>query len=169
MPMTIDKAQVTLPTEREVRVRRSFKALGVLVYRAVHGTGAVCCPGYRASPAGRCRCARWTCGSAASTGGAGAATRTTASSASLAGFARCSRRRGSCTPKPTTPALSVMHTRLHEAIVTVTFTEEAGVTTVTTLIDFGSKDARDAAAATGMTDGMEQSYQLLDQLISERV
>jgi uncharacterized protein YndB with AHSA1/START domain len=52
-----------------------------------------------------------------------------------------------------------------EAIVTVTFTESGGVTTVTTLIDFGSKEAREAAVATGMTDGMEQSYQLLDALL----
>lgn len=41
------------------------------------------------------------------------------------------------------------------------------MTTVTTLIDFGSKDARDAAVATGMTDGMEQSYELLDRLLSD--
>ena len=34
MPMTIDKAQVTLPSEREVRVTRSFKAPRALVYRA---------------------------------------------------------------------------------------------------------------------------------------
>ena len=56
-----------------------------------------------------------------------------------------------------------------EALVSVTFTEDAGITTVTTLIDFGSKAARDAAVATGMTDGMEQSYQLLDRLLSEHV
>jgi uncharacterized protein YndB with AHSA1/START domain len=55
-----------------------------------------------------------------------------------------------------------------EAIVTVTFAEEGGVTTVTSLIDFGSKEARDGAMATGMTDGMEQSYQLLDRLLSEQ-
>jgi hypothetical protein len=42
------------------------------------------------------------------------------------------------------------------------------VTTVTTLIDFGSKEARDAAVATGMTRGMEQSYQLLDALLGEQ-
>jgi uncharacterized protein YndB with AHSA1/START domain len=54
-----------------------------------------------------------------------------------------------------------------EALVSVTFTEDSGITTVTTLIDYGSKDARDAAVATGMTDGMEQSYQLLDALVSE--
>jgi uncharacterized protein YndB with AHSA1/START domain len=56
-----------------------------------------------------------------------------------------------------------------EALVSVTFTEDSGITTVTTLIDFGSKEARDAAVATGMTDGMEQSYQLLDALLSEPV
>jgi DNA-binding transcriptional ArsR family regulator len=46
----------------------------------------------------------------------------------------------------------------------MTIAEEDGVTTVTTLIDFGSKEARDAAVATGMTGGMEQSYQRLDRL-----
>jgi len=50
----------------------------------------------------------------------------------------------------------------------VTFTEDAGVTTMTTLMDFGSKEARDAAVATGMTDGMEQSYQLLDTLLNDK-
>jgi uncharacterized protein YndB with AHSA1/START domain len=34
MPMTIDKAQVTLPSEREVKVTRSFRAPRALVYRA---------------------------------------------------------------------------------------------------------------------------------------
>jgi uncharacterized protein YndB with AHSA1/START domain len=54
-----------------------------------------------------------------------------------------------------------------EALVTVTFTEKSrGMTTVTTLIDFGSKDARDGAMSTGMTDGMEQSYQNLDALLA---
>ena len=53
-----------------------------------------------------------------------------------------------------------------DAIVTVTFVEEGGVTTVTTLIDVGSKEARDAVA-TGMTDGMEQSYVRLERLFDE--
>src|SRR5580765_889882 len=34
MPMTVDKAQVTLPSDREVKVTRSFKAARPLVYRA---------------------------------------------------------------------------------------------------------------------------------------
>ena len=56
-----------------------------------------------------------------------------------------------------------------DALITVTFTENNGMTTVTTLIDFKTKTARDAAMSTGMTDGMEQSYQLLDALPRERV
>jgi hypothetical protein len=40
---------------------------------------------------------------------------------------------------------------------------------VTALVDFGSKEARDAAVATGMTDGMEQSYQGLDRLLEAQL
>ena len=75
----------------------------------------------------------------------------------------------------------------------MTFVEDRGVTTATTVIDYrveggsrggggdvrgrpgagdrrfiGSKEARDAAAATGMTRGMEQSCRLLDRVSSER-
>jgi len=53
----------------------------------------------------------------------------------------------------------------NEAIVSVTFNEDRGITTVTTRIDFGSKEARDGAVGSGMTDGMEHSYQLLDALL----
>jgi uncharacterized protein YndB with AHSA1/START domain len=53
------------------------------------------------------------------------------------------------------------------ALITVTFTERDGVTTMTSLMDFKTKAARDAAMSTGMTDGMEQSYQRLDQLLVE--
>jgi uncharacterized protein YndB with AHSA1/START domain len=56
----------------------------------------------------------------------------------------------------------------NDAIVTVTFVQVGDRTTVTTLVDFGSKQARDAAVATGMTDGMEQSYQLLDRLLDQQ-
>jgi uncharacterized protein YndB with AHSA1/START domain len=76
------------------------------------------------------------------------------------------------------PASRVVHTEVYdpgdlggehpgaEALVTVTFTDTGGVTTATTVIDFGSKEARDAALSTGVTDGMEQSYQLLDQVLA---
>lgn len=48
-----------------------------------------------------------------------------------------------------------------------TFSEENGVTTVVVLIQYDSKEARDAAIATGMTDGMEVSYARLDALVAE--
>jgi uncharacterized protein YndB with AHSA1/START domain len=53
------------------------------------------------------------------------------------------------------------------ALITVELTEKRGITTLVSLMDFGSKQARDAALSTGMTDGMESSYQLLDGLLSE--
>ncbi len=45
------------------------------------------------------------------------------------------------------------------------FTEKNGVTTLVTLIKYVSKEARDAAISTGMTDGMEHSYGRLDDLV----
>lgn len=54
-----------------------------------------------------------------------------------------------------------------ESMVTVTFEERDATTTVRTRMDFGSGEARDAAMATGMTDGMEISYQHLDELVIE--
>lgn len=56
-----------------------------------------------------------------------------------------------------------------EARVTLTLDERDGVTTVTSRIDYGSKEARDAAVSTGMTDGMEISYKKLDELLGEGV
>lgn len=54
-----------------------------------------------------------------------------------------------------------------QATVTVTFDETDGVTLLTTTIEYDSKEARDAAVSSGMTDGMEMSYKLLDTLLSE--
>ena len=54
-----------------------------------------------------------------------------------------------------------------ESVAGTSFAEEGGITTITTVMDFGSKEARDAAVKTGMTDGMEQSYQLLDRVLQE--
>lgn len=52
-----------------------------------------------------------------------------------------------------------------EALITTVFTEKAGKTTVTITMLFASKEARDGAAATGMTDGMESSYQMLEDVL----
>jgi uncharacterized protein YndB with AHSA1/START domain len=51
------------------------------------------------------------------------------------------------------------------SVVTVTFQEAGGITHVTTTIRYASKPDRDAAFATGMTDGMEVSYKNLDGVL----
>jgi len=53
-----------------------------------------------------------------------------------------------------------------EAVVKATFAEKGGKTMLTTTMSFPGKGARDAALQTGMTDGMEQSYQRLDQVLA---
>lgn len=54
------------------------------------------------------------------------------------------------------------------AIITTSFTEKNGITTLVTVMDFGTKELRDAAVSTGMTDGMEQGYQRLDKMFAEQ-
>jgi uncharacterized protein YndB with AHSA1/START domain len=54
------------------------------------------------------------------------------------------------------------------AVDTTVFTESAGKTTMTVTMRFPSKEARDGAVATGMTGGMEQSYQNLDQMLAAK-
>ena len=55
-----------------------------------------------------------------------------------------------------------------EALVTSELTEQNGVTTHKMTIRYESKEVRDAAVKTGMTDGMEQSYQKLDDVLAEQ-
>jgi uncharacterized protein YndB with AHSA1/START domain len=47
-------------------------------------------------------------------------------------------------------------------IVSVELSEENGITTLVCIMTFVSKDARESAVSTGMTDGMEHSYTRLD-------
>jgi uncharacterized protein YndB with AHSA1/START domain len=54
------------------------------------------------------------------------------------------------------------------SLIRVDFVQEEGFTTMTSIMDFKTKQARDAAMATGMTTGMEQSYQLLDAVLAQR-
>jgi uncharacterized protein YndB with AHSA1/START domain len=168
MPMTIDKAQVTTPSEREVKVVRSFKAPRPLVYKAYTDPQLV--RRWLLGPPG------WSmpvCEMDVRVGGAYRWRWRNDADGSEFGFAGKFR-------EVQAPA-RLVHTEGYdpgtvgggypggkEALVTVTFDDGNGVTTVTSLIDFGSKEARDAAVATGMTDGMEQSYQLLDRLLNEQ-
>jgi uncharacterized protein YndB with AHSA1/START domain len=55
-----------------------------------------------------------------------------------------------------------------QATITTLFAEKDGRTTLTMTMHFPSKAARDGAVRTGMTDGMEQSYQKLDQLVAAK-
>jgi uncharacterized protein YndB with AHSA1/START domain len=167
MPIANDKAQVTLPSEHEVRVVRSFRAQRALVYRAYTEPQLV--QRWLLGPPG------WSmpiCEMDVRVGGRYRWRWRNDEDGSEFGFAG--------TFREVVPATRLVHTEAHDpgtvggaypdehAIVTVTFDEADGVTTVTTLVDFGSKTARDAAVATGMTDGMEQSYQLLDQWLNDQ-
>ena len=167
MPMTTDKAQVTLPSDREVKVTRSFRAPRALVYRAYTEPELV--RRWLLGPPG------WTmpiCEMDVRVGGQYRWRWQSEEKGSEFGF--------SGTFREVQPPSRIVHTEAYDpgtvggpypgepALVTVTFTEDGGVTTMTSLIDFGSKEARDAAVATGMTDGMEQSYQLLDRLLQDR-
>ena len=167
MPMTMEKAQVTLPSDREVKVTRSFKAARQLVYRAYTEPALV--QRWLLGPPG------WSmpiCEMDVRVGGRYQWRWKSDENGQEFGFAG--------TFREVTPPSKLVHTETYdpgtvgdahppgEALVSVTFTENGGITTMTTLMDFGSKEARDAAVASGMTDGMEQSYQLLDALLGER-
>jgi uncharacterized protein YndB with AHSA1/START domain len=167
MRTTIDRAEVTQPSDREVQVKRSFRAPQALVYRAYTEPDLV--RRWLLGPAG------WSmpvCEMDVRVGGQYRWRWRSNEDGAEFGF--------SGTFREVRPPSRIVHTEAYDpgtvgddfpkndAIVTVTFTQEGDRTIVTTLVDFGSKQARDAAVATGMTDGMEQSYQLLDRLLDEQ-
>lgn len=166
--MTTDQAEVTLPSDREVKVTRSFRAPRALVYRAYTEPALV--QRWLLGPPG------WSmpvCEMDVRVGGRYRWRWRSDEDGREFGFAGIFRE--------VEPPSRLVHTQIYdpgtvgdahpenEAVVSVTFTEGRGVTMMATVIDFGSKQARDAAVATGMTSGMEQSYQLLDALLSQRV
>ncbi len=75
------------------------------------------------------------------------------------------------------PQSKLVHTQVYDpgdmggtmgqegSIVTVTFAEDHQSTSVCTTIEFATQEDRDAALSTGMTDGMEMSYQKLDGVL----
>lgn len=54
-----------------------------------------------------------------------------------------------------------------EALDTLELSEKDGRTTCTTTVRYESKEARDAAAQTGMATGVEESYEVLDRILAE--
>jgi uncharacterized protein YndB with AHSA1/START domain len=164
MSATMSSAQVTLPSEREVKVVRSFKAPRALVYRAY--TEPELLRRWLLGPPG------WSmpvCEMDLRVGGPYRWRWRSDKDGREFGF--------SGTFREVAPPAKLTHSQTFDpgttgesssggdALITVTFAEEGGITTVTTLMDFGSREGRDAAVATGMTDGMEQSNQLLDRLL----
>ena len=167
MPTTYEKADVTLPSDSEVQVTRSFNAPRALVFRAFTEPDLV--KRWMLGPPG------WSmpvCEMDVRAGGRYRWRWRSDADGSEFGF--------SGTFREVQPGEKLVHTEGYdpgdvgggypgkEALVTVTFAEDGGITTVTSLIDFGSKESRDAAVATGMTSGMEQSYQLLERLLEAR-
>jgi uncharacterized protein YndB with AHSA1/START domain len=55
-----------------------------------------------------------------------------------------------------------------EALCTLTFVEKDGHTTLTTIMRFESQELRDQVLQTGMTDGMAISYDRLEALMNEK-
>jgi len=53
-------------------------------------------------------------------------------------------------------------------IVSLELSEQDGLTTLVCSMRFASKEARDGAVSTGMTDGMESSYARLDDLFARK-
>ena len=167
MVTIVEKAQVTTPSDREVQVVRSFRAPAALVYRAFTEPDLV--RRWMLGPPG------WSmpvCEMDVRVGGAYRWRWRSDQDGSEFGFHG--------TFRDVEPPVRLVHTEAYDpgtvggghsgqdALVTTSFREDGGITTMTTVIDFGSKEARDAAVATGMTDGMEQSYALLDRLLGER-
>jgi uncharacterized protein YndB with AHSA1/START domain len=165
--MTIEKAQVTLPSDREVKVTRSFRAPRALVFRA--HTEPELVRRWMLGPPG------WSmtvCEMDVRAGGRYRWRWRSDTDGKEFGFVG--------TFRDVQSPSRLVHTEGYdpgtvgggypaggEALVTTTFAEEGGLTTTTTVIDFGSQEARDSAVKTGMTAGMEQSYQLLDRILQE--
>ena len=166
MSAVFEKTQVTQPSEREVKAVRSFKAPRELVYKA-YTTPELVKRWLGAHPG-------WTmpiCEIDARVGGKYRWRWRSNDEGKEFGF------HGEF--KEVNAPAKLVHSEYFDpgtfggdmgegAIITVEFTEDKGITTLTTLMDFGNKRARDAAVATGMTDGMEQSYQVLDGVLAKR-
>ena len=54
-----------------------------------------------------------------------------------------------------------------ETVNTLALEERDGKTMMTTTVRYSSQEARDAALKTGMTEGMEMSYERMDDVLSE--
>lgn len=158
------QAQVTLPTDRDVRVTRQFNAPRRLVWDA--HTKAELITQWMLGPSG------WTmpvCDMDVRPGGKYRWRWRSTDGGREFGFF------GTFT-EVNAPA-KIVHDEYYDpgdiggamptgdpAIVTLDLAEANGVTTLVCNIQFASKEARDGAVSTGMTDGMEMGYARLDEM-----
>ena len=166
MPTFFDKADVSQPGDTTVQVRRSFTAPRDLVYRA--HTEPELVQRWMLGPPG------WTmpvCEMDVRTGGKYVWRWRSQDDGKEFGFY------GEYTdveaPK------KIVHTEFYDpgdngvpmgeghALISMSLVDDGdGKTTLTVLMDFLTKEARDAAVSTGMTDGMEMGYQRLDAMFA---
>jgi uncharacterized protein YndB with AHSA1/START domain len=165
MPTFFEKAHVTTPSDRQVRVERSFKAPRDLVYKAATTPELV--KRWMLGPPG------WempVCEMDVRVGGKYRWRWRSLEGDQEFGF------HGEF--KEVVVPSKLVHVEYYDpgnvggdmgdgALITLELIENKGFTTMVSLMDFGTKQARDAAVATGMTDGMEQSYQLLDGVLAK--
>ena len=59
--------------------------------------------------------------------------------------------------------------RDHEGVVTTTFTEKAGKTTVHSVVRYDSKETRDVVLASGMERGVEAGYDQIDEMLATQL
>ena len=157
------KAQVTLPNDRQVKVVRSFKAPRALVYRA--HTEPELVRKWMLGPPG------WSmpvCEMDVRVGGKYTWRWKSDEDGKEFGFFGTFREVDA--PK------HLAHTETFDpgdvggemgtSQVTSDYAESNGITTLTIVIEFASREARDAAVATGMTDGMEMGYARLDEMFA---
>lgn len=167
MAVSEQKATVSQPSDREVKVSRSFNAPRTAVYKAF--TQPALLQKWQLGPAG------WSmpvCEMDVRVGGRYRWRWRNGADGTEFGFTG--------TFRDVQPNVRIVYTEEFDpgtlggtypegaALMTVAFDEQRGVTTVTTSMEFASKEARDAALATGMVAGMEQGYQRLEQLLGER-
>lgn len=147
---------VTMPSDREVRITRSFDATRELMFE-VH-TNPKHVPQWMLGPAD------WTmpvCEMDLREGGQWHYVwrKANGEEMSMTG-----------TFREISPPSRIVHTEcwggdFPETVNTTEFTEEGGRTVCTMTILYPSKEARDAAAATGMQDGADMSYARLDDYL----
>jgi uncharacterized protein YndB with AHSA1/START domain len=168
MKTPIDKAQVTLPGDTQVRVTRDFRAPRHLVWQA--HTDPKLVRRWMLGPPG------WSmpvCEMDVRTGGAYLWRWRSRESGKMFGFHGDYR-------EVDMPA-KILHAEYYDpgdlggamdtsqpAIVDTRFTEQDGITSLVMVMEFASKEIRDAAVSTGMTDGMEMGYERLDKLFAEQ-